>query len=157
MKNNIIVLILAITATLSCTSKPIKVPDAVKAAFATRFPTATKVEWGKESANEYEAEFKFNNTDVAANFGKDGSWVVTETVIPESELPEAVKVAVNTKYPGAAITLVEKTEKPGDKIIYEVAVKVNGKKETVDINPADTAGKIVPEFCFQFRNTAGSL
>ena len=141
MKNIFIVLTVAITIGLSASCQGIKVPDAVKNAFTAKFPAATNVKWGKENAKEYEAEFKLNNNSVSANFGMDGSWVETESVIPESELPAAVKTAVSAKYPGAPITLAEKTEQPGNKILYEVTVKVNGKKKSVELKPDGTPGE----------------
>ena len=124
-------------ATISCSQKINEkdIPVPVKTAFHTKFPGATAVSWGKENAKEYEAEFKFNNNAVSANFGLDGSWVETETVIPVSDLPAAVKTAISAKYPGAPITLAEKTEQPGDKTLYEVSVKVNGKKKSMELNP----------------------
>ncbi|HEY6064190.1 MAG TPA: PepSY-like domain-containing protein [Chitinophagaceae bacterium] len=139
MKNIFIVLTAAITISLSASCQGLKVPEAVKNAFAARFPAATNVSWGKENAKEYEAEFKLNNNSVSANFGLDGSWVETESVIPVSELPAAVKTAVSTKYPGGSITLAEKTEQPGNKVLFEVAVKVNGKKKSMELNPDGTA------------------
>ena len=141
MKNYIIALLLAITAGCSANCQSIKVPDVVKTAFSAKYPAATNVKWGKENAKEYEAEFKLNNNAVSANFGLNGSWVVTESVIPVEELPAAVKTAVNTKYPGAAITMAEKTEQPGNKIMYEVSVNVNGKKKSMELKPDGTPGK----------------
>ncbi len=138
MKNIFIVLTAAITISLSANCQVLKVPEVVKNAFAAKFPAATNISWGKENAKEYEAEFKLNNNSVSANFGMDGSWVETESVIPESELPAAVKAAVSTKYPGAPITLAEKTEQPGDKVLFEVVVKVNGKKKSMELNPDGT-------------------
>ena len=114
-------------------SQKINVPSAVTNAFKAKFPTATNVKWGKENAKEFEAEFKQGNTSVSANFKTDGSWVETETVIPQASLPAAVSAAILKKYPGAVITMAEKTEMPG-KIIYEAAIKVNGKKKNVELN-----------------------
>ena len=113
----------------------VKVPEAVKTAFTSKFPYATNVKWEKENKNELEANFKMNNTDVSANFGLDGSWVETETTIPASELPTAVSSAVNTKYPGAVYGRTEKIEKPGDKILYEVNFTLNGKKKELELTP----------------------
>jgi hypothetical protein len=141
MKNIFIVLTTAITVCLSANCQGLKVPDAVKNAFTAKFPAATNVKWGKENAKEYEAEFKLGNNAVSANFKLDGSWVETESVIPESELPAAVKTAVSTKYPGAPVILAEKTEQPGNKILYEVTVKVNGKKKSVELKPDGTPGE----------------
>ena len=140
MKTYIVVLMLAI-AGLSANSQSIKVPAAVKTAFSTKYPTATNVKWGMENAKEYEAEFKLNKNAVSANFKLDGSWVETESVISASELPAAVKLAINAKYPGASITRAEKTEQPGNKILYEVAFKVNGKKKSMELKPDGTSAE----------------
>src|SRR5574337_620451 len=110
MKKIIIVLAAAIFIS-SSTYSQIKVTDAAKKAFASKFPNATDVKWGKENAKEYEAEFKLNGQPVSANFKLDGAWVETETTIPASELPTAVSNAIHNKYPGVAITKAEKTEK----------------------------------------------
>jgi hypothetical protein len=135
MKNIFIVLTMAITISLSANCQGLKVPEAVKNAFAAKFPGATNVKWGKENAKEYEAEFKLNNNAISANFKLDGSWVETESVIPVADLPAAVTSAIHIKYPGAPVTLAEKTEQPGNKVLYEVAIKVNGKKKSLEINP----------------------
>lgn len=138
MKNVFIVLTMAITAGLSANCQGLKVPEAVKNAFTAKYPDATNVKWGKENAKEYEAEFKLNNNSVSANFGMDGSWVETESVIPVTDLPAAVTNAINTKYPGASITLAEKTEQPGNKVLFEVSFKVDGKKKSIELNPDGT-------------------
>lgn len=141
MKNIFIVLTAAITIGLSANCQGLKVPDVVKNAFTAKYPNATNVKWGKENAKEYEAEFKLNNNSVSANFGLDGSWVETESVIPVSELPVAVKAAISTKYPGASITLAEKTEQPVNKVLYEVTIKVIGKKKSIELNPDGSFAK----------------
>jgi hypothetical protein len=142
MKNNIVVLILAITtAGQSVSYQSIKVPQPVKTAFNTRFPSATNVRWGKESVKEYEAEFKLNNKPVSANFNWDGSWVETELVIAVAELPAKVKAAINAKYPRAPIIQTEKTEQSGNKILYEVTIKANGKKRGIETHPDGSFAK----------------
>jgi len=113
----------------------VKVPDAVKNNFSTKFPTATNVKWEKENKTELEANFKMNNTDVSANFSLDGTWVETETTIASNELPVAVANTVNTKYPGAIYGRTEKIEKPGGKILYEVNITVHGKKKELELDP----------------------
>ena len=138
MKNIFIVLTAAITISLSANCQGLRVPEAVKNAFAAKFPAATNISWGKENAKEYEAEFKLNNNAVSANFGTDGSWVETETTINASELPAAVSNAINIKYPGGKITRAERVEKPGDKTFYETIIKINGKSKEVEMNPDGT-------------------
>ena len=124
--------ILAIVTT-SCSQK-VNVPAAVTKAFNSKYSGATEIKWGKESAKEYEAEFKLNGRNVSANFDSDGSWKETETTIPSSELPAAVTNAVNIKYPGAVYLLTERIEKPAGKILYEVNIKVKGKKKELELD-----------------------
>jgi uncharacterized membrane protein YkoI len=127
-------LLLYACMTATCHAQKITVPAAVTKAFSEKFHGAAEVKWGKENAKEYEAEFKFNNTDVSANFKTDGTWVETETTIAAADLPAAVSAAMNTKYPAAPIIKTEKLEKPGGIVQYEVVVKVNGKKKEVELN-----------------------
>src|SRR4051812_10101149 len=111
--------LLCLFITVAACAQKINVPAAVSNAFKSKFPNATNVKWGKESAKEFEAEFKLNGTSISANFNTDGSWVETETVIKTADLPAAVTNAVKKKYPGAAITMAEKLEMPGNKLLYE--------------------------------------
>jgi hypothetical protein len=133
MKNIFIVLFAVMVTSLSASCQ-LKVTEAAKKAFASMFPNATDLKWEKESADEYEANFKLNSVAVSANFKHDGSWVETETTIKATELPAAVTKAINTKYPGATYTRTEKIEKPGGKILYETVIKVNGKKKEMEVN-----------------------
>jgi len=126
---------LAAMVSLSANTQTIKVPDAVTKAFASKYPTASNVKWGKENATEYEAEFKMNNNSVSANFKSDGNWVETETVIPVADLPVAVSTSIKNKYSGSVISGAEKTEMPGNKLIYEVTITTNGKKKSVELKP----------------------
>jgi hypothetical protein len=137
MKRIFIVLV-AVIITGSSAHSQIKVTDAAKKAFAAKFPAATNVKWGKENANEYEAEFKLNGQAVSANFKLDGSWVETESSIAVSDLPSAVTNAIKAKYPGTMLNNAEKVEMPGGKTVYETVVKVNDKKKEIEINPDGT-------------------
>lgn len=134
MKNIFIVLLAAVIVNTSASCQ-LKITEAAKKAFSTMFPNANGVKWEKESADEYEANFKLNNVAVSANFKHDGTWVETETAINTKELPAAVTTAISTKYPGAVYTRAEKIEKPGGKILYEAVIKVNGKTKEMEVNP----------------------
>ena len=94
--------LLAIAST-GC-SRKINVPAAVTNAFNNKFPGATEVKWEKENAKEYEAEFTLNGDNVSANFGADGTWVETETVIKVADLPAAVVAVRRASHcPDAAV------------------------------------------------------
>ena len=111
------------------------VPASVTQAFNTRFPLAKEVKWEKENSKEFEANFKLNSTNVSANFGLDGQWKETETTINANELPTPVANTVNTRYPGAVIIVAEKIEKPEGTLMYEVNIKVKGKKKELELMP----------------------
>src|ERR1700704_515308 len=103
MKQSLLVALGVFAIITTACSQKINVPSAVTKAFNSKYPGATNVKWGKESAKEYEAEFKLNGNSVSANFGTDGAWVETETVIKTAALPAAVVAAINKNYPGAVI------------------------------------------------------
>ena len=100
-----------------------EVPQQVLAAFAEKFPDATKVEWEVESDNEYEAEFKRNKQEFSANFRADGTWLETETEIKKKDLPAAVQQAVATQFPGYEIEEAERVETPTEAEAYEVELE----------------------------------
>ena len=118
------------TISLAACAQGIKVPEAVKTAFANKFPGAT-AEWGKENSKEYEAEFKLNGKSASANFLTDGSWVETEAEISMTDVPAAVKTAVEKKYPGAVISKVYKIDNSKGALTYEAEIKTGGKKKEV--------------------------
>lgn len=98
-------------------------PAAVQKAFTTKFPTATKVSWGKEGAKEWEAEFTFEGNKISANFVEDGTWLETERKIKVADLPKPVAAAVKSKYHDWTITEADKTETSKHGLIYEVDLK----------------------------------
>ena len=105
-----------------------KVPTAVKTAFAKKFP-GTTAEWGKENSKEYEAEFKLDGKSMSANFLTDGTWLETEAEISMTDVPSAVKTAVEKKYPGAVISKVYKIDNSKGELTYEAEIKTSGKKK----------------------------
>ncbi|MEZ5012715.1 MAG: PepSY-like domain-containing protein [Chitinophagales bacterium] len=84
----------------ACGQKAAEVPDAVKTAFANKFPEAKKVSWDMEKPGEFEAEFKGSDGEYSANFTSDGTWVETEKEIDISDLPDAVQSVLNEQYGG---------------------------------------------------------
>lgn len=106
-------------------------PKAVKDAFEKKFPSATKVVWGKEAAKEWEAEFIFAGSKISANFSEDGAWLETEREIKVSDLPPAVTMAIKTNYPGWVIVEADKTETSKNGIIYEADLKKGKAKKAV--------------------------
>jgi hypothetical protein len=117
--------------------KKVIVPQAVKTAFAAKFPKAAKIEWSLEKAGEYEAEFKLDKAEMSANFNEKGNLIETETEITESALPPSIKSAVAKEFAGYKIGEIAKVFAKGvtsyeleaskDKKTYEVEFDANGK------------------------------
>lgn len=106
-------------------------PLAVKQAFDKKFPNASKVGWGKESANEWEAEFTWEGNKISANFAEDGTWLETEHEIKVGSLPKAVAEAINLNYPGWAVLEANKTESLEHGTIYEADMKKGREKKSI--------------------------
>ena len=120
--------------------KDSEVPAAVKTAFAKNFPSAKDVKWSKESATEFEAEFKAGATEKSANFDQSGKWVVTETEIKKTDLPQAVQASVTKEFAGFKMEEIEKVEKPDNVVLYEMELEKN--KITYEVQFA-ADGKVI--------------
>ncbi|HKK45205.1 MAG TPA: PepSY-like domain-containing protein [Balneolaceae bacterium] len=106
---------------LASVTKAQNVPSKVKEAFAKKFPNAQQVEWGKENATEFEAEFTISGTHLSANFDPEGNWKETEVEISHNDLPMAVQQTLKNDYSEAEIKHMFKVTQP-DQTLYEVAV-----------------------------------
>jgi hypothetical protein len=135
-----IIFILSIVMISSCSFAG-TTPEAVLNAFKQKFPAATNVNWGKESATEYEAEFKINGTKKSANFSVDGTWLETETEIPSTQLPVTITDAIKKQYPNWKIIGADKIESSKKGIMYEADIKSGLKKKEVVLNSDGTFAK----------------
>lgn len=99
MKQTFFSLIFIALATITCCScsdddhNDGLVPMETKAAFDTKYPSASRVSWENEGVY-YVAEFHGNNTiESEAWFDATGSWYMTKHEIRFDQLPEAVQAA----------------------------------------------------------------
>lgn len=129
----------AFPALTSCAQdlKPEQVPQAVRDAFAKRFPTVQKSGWEKEDDTTYEAEFKQNGVKTSACFDATGKWVETETELKESALPEAVRKTLAAKYSGQKMEECELVETP-EGLFYEVEMEQGETTTEVRLTPDGT-------------------
>jgi uncharacterized cupredoxin-like copper-binding protein len=102
--------------------KQVTVPAAVKKAFAVKFPTAAKVEWGIEKPGQYEAEFNQNKTGMSALFDTKGTLLETESKISVTELPQSIKSVLAKDYATYKTKVIEKNVVKGV-VKYEVVVE----------------------------------
>ncbi len=105
-----------------------EVPQAVKDAFAQRFPGTEATGWEMEA--EYEVEFMKDGKEVEVNFYSDGTISQIEYSIEVADLPESVKAAVKSNYPNCEIEEAERVEKADGTILYELDLKFE-----VHVNP----------------------
>ena len=104
------------------------VPANVRAAFQTKFPGVSKVEWKLKADKNYEAEFKQKDVEVAVKFDDKGKWLETETAIERSALPNAVLATILKEYKAYKIIETQKVERADNKpILFEVHLE-NGEE-----------------------------
>lgn len=109
-----------------------RVPEAVKAALAMKYPQATKVTWEKEHGN-YEANWGGKSgEDMAVQFSPDGKFVEQTKAIAVTALPKSVVDGVRSKYPTAKIKEAGYVTMADGAIRYEAEVK--GKDILFDKN-----------------------
>lgn len=142
MKKSIIgigLILAAITAVAFTAESQEKVPQAVKDAFMKKFPNVHKVDWEKESATEWEAEFQMNRMEYSANFLADGTWRETEHEIDEKEVPQVVMASLKSNFPDYEIEESEMAE-TREVTVYEFGIE---KGETEIEVVIDKNGKVV--------------
>src|SRR5262249_46780475 len=64
--------------------------------------------------------------------------------VPLDKVPKAVMDAIKARFPGAEITSVEK-EKEGDKVVYDIELKHQGRKYEMDIQEDGTILEVEKE------------
>ncbi len=128
----------------ACGQNTKDVPVKVKTAFEQKFPGVQKVKWGKENANEWEAEFKMNAKEYSANYNSDGTWLETEYEIAANEIPAAIANTLDKEFPGYKLVESEISETVKGKL-YEFEIKTGNVKKEVAINADGTLVKIVTE------------
>jgi hypothetical protein len=115
------------------------VPENVKKEFAKKYPTAQAVKWGSEEANEWEAEFTVNGTEMSASYDNKGTWLESETEIGSKDLPAAVTATLTKDFAGyktGEMSIIEDPKTKG----FEVALKKDDSSLEVVI---DNSGKVI--------------
>ena len=138
-----LIVLLLITGMAAC-SQAQDVPAAVKQAFNKKFSNATRVEWGKENATEYEAEFVLDGTPMSANFTADGTWKETETEMDPAELPEAVRQTLQRDFADVEVMGSARIEN-AEGTLYEVETASKAdqdKEEGYEKNDTEESGSV---------------
>src|SRR3990172_5700352 len=97
------------------------VPAVVLAAFAKAFPKATVKGYAKEmekGQTMYEVECVEGKTHRDVTFAPDGKLLMVEEEVEMSQVPEAVRQALEKKFPKAKVDIAEKIT-DGKTVAYE--------------------------------------
>jgi len=78
-------------------------PAQVKSSFETRYGNTTNAKWQKIKG-VYVAQFAESGNDFEVYYSKDGKLLAYSRYIPESHLSQLMADAINTQFPGFAIT-----------------------------------------------------
>lgn len=117
----------------SCFSQKVDeadVPDAVKATFKTKFPSASTIKWEKEDTL-YTAEFLMDQSKTEADFSDRGVWIETEWEIPLEYTPKAIKNYLDTAYAGYKINELEIMDYPTEGKLY--LAEISKKKDCLNL------------------------
>lgn len=100
---------------------PVNVPSAVMSAFNQAYPN-TSAKWSLND-NYYVAEFGNDNNEVDVWFTSEGTIMLTVREMPASELPQAIKTAIQeTKYAAWKIDDVNLIQRKGFENLYKVEI-----------------------------------
>lgn len=134
MKKSLFLLIALLTvatfAFASCDKDDNHTPNAtITNAFKAKYPNAGKTEWEMKK-NYHVAEFRQNGMEVEAWFDSNGEWLMTETDIKFTNLPEAIQNSYNAgEYKnGWRVEDVDKIEKTGMATVFIIEVE-KGEQE----------------------------
>lgn len=142
MKNYIVIISFCSLLFASCSNlgEDSNIPSAVIAAFEAKFPNASHVEWERESTEEFEAEFIYQEQEYSACFLSSGAWTETEWVVEQGEYPTRIDLVAKSEFPNLNIEKVEAIEssqgmkyeiKLGDDV-FKVSFKVDEEGNLID-------------------------
>jgi len=130
-------------------------PVKIQTSFTTKYPNATNVKWYRYTTpvvtvepgmwystlgpDDYYVSFAMDDGDYIAWYDNE-NWVYSTQTIDNTELPDAVRGAINTEYPGFIITDVDR-EHDAKQMLYEVKLQKGNQRWNVHYTPAGVVFK----------------
>ena len=151
---SVIALFTACSSTYRATDSGVLISTDASRAFDLQYPTATNVAWSTYDPNvivindwdlagwtvidadDYVVQFDMDNEKYYAWYDSNGEWIGSAIVVSDyTTLPNMVRDAINSKYPGYTISSANK-EFHKDRVAYEVVLKDGDTKQVVlmDLN-----------------------
>lgn len=120
-----------------------KIPAVVTDAFKFKYRNAESIEW-KDKLSHYVVYFQLNGDRYDATFKNDGSWVFSQRVIAEDELPDAVEEGLSkSKYADWDIDSYFELVYPDERTEYRLLARKS------DLNKRDllftTKGRLIKD------------
>ena len=158
----VIGLFTACSSTYRATDSGVVISTDATKAFELQYPTATNAVWSSYDPNvvvlndwdlagwtvidadDYVVQFDMDNEKYYAWYDTNGDWIGSAIVVRDyTTLPNMVRDAINTKYPGYTISSVNK-EFHKDRVAYEVVLKDGDTKQValIDLNGVVLKSKI---------------
>jgi len=150
----VIGLFTACSSTYRATDSGVVISTDATTAFELQYPGATNVVWSMYDPNvvvlndwelagwtvvdvdDYVVQFDMDNEKYYAWYDTNGEWIGSAIVVSDyTTLPNLVRDAINAKYPGYAISSVNK-EFHKDRVAYEIVLKDGDTKQValIDLN-----------------------
>jgi hypothetical protein len=114
-------LLLLASFTFAQNIQALKVPDAVKKAFAASHPNIKSPTWEIEKGN-YEVGFAVNNNKESLLYSPEGVLLETEIAVPYTTLMQSVKDYIVKYYAGAKVKDAAMITDNKGVVVYEVGV-----------------------------------
>ena len=158
----VIGLFTACSSTYRATDSGVVISTDATKAFHMQYPGATNVVWSSYDPNvvilndwdlagwtvidadDYAVKFDMDGDKYYVWYDTNGEWIGSAIVVSDyTTLPNMVRDAINTKYPGYTISSVNK-EFHKDRIAYEVVLKDGDTKQValIDLNGVVLKSKI---------------
>lgn len=117
MKTTILVII-SLLIFVSCQHSSVDIPEPIVKSVEELYPNAREINWLMEDG-EYEATFEVDGNEVKLLFDEKGKILESKNELDEEELPEAIKLVLETRFNNLEVDDVVRIEKDG-KISYEL-------------------------------------
>ena len=150
----VIALFNACSSTYRATDTGVVISTEATRAFDLQYPGATNVVWSSYDPNvvilndwelagwtvmdadDYAVQFDLDNEKHYAWYDSNGEWIGSAIVVNDyTTIPNMVRDAINTKFPGYSISSVNK-EFHKDRVAYEVVLRDGDTKQValIDLN-----------------------
>ncbi len=138
---------------LATIAQDLPVPEAVDQAFKVKFSNAKSIYWTQNS-EQFIVEFEMGPEAYSAVFDKDGNWVETSRIIPDSEIPAAVINSVKKAYQGIIICYGEIVENAKRDKHYRIHGQLDNTEYKLDLTPEGKVLSVVEKEFFYKQNEA---